>query len=123
MRDYDPTTGRYIQGDPLGLVDGASVYGYALQSPGMNVEPRGEAAFVYPVVQGAITYGPTIARIGIGLARGAASLFSRRQVGSVVAATKAVSNAVPNDGETTAEGVEECAEEKPYAGQTPDDRP
>ncbi|KAB7613492.1 RHS repeat-associated core domain-containing protein [Amylibacter sp. SFDW26] len=29
MRDYDPTTGRYIQGDPLGLVDGASVYGYA----------------------------------------------------------------------------------------------
>ena len=27
MRDYDPTTGRYIQADPLGLVDGASVYG------------------------------------------------------------------------------------------------
>lgn len=33
MRDYDPTTGRYVQADPLGLVDGASVYGYALQSP------------------------------------------------------------------------------------------
>ena len=33
MRDYDPTTGRYIQADPLGLVDGASVYGYALQNP------------------------------------------------------------------------------------------
>lgn len=30
MRDYDPTTGRYLQGDPLGLVDGAGVYGYAL---------------------------------------------------------------------------------------------
>ena len=29
MRDYDPTTGRYLQADPLGLVDGASVYGYA----------------------------------------------------------------------------------------------
>lgn len=27
MRDYDPTTGRYIQAGPLGLVDGASVYG------------------------------------------------------------------------------------------------
>ncbi len=26
MRDYDPTTGRYLQADPLGLVDGASVY-------------------------------------------------------------------------------------------------
>ena len=25
MRDYDPTTGRYLQADPLGLVDGSSV--------------------------------------------------------------------------------------------------
>lgn len=44
MRDYDPTTGRYIQGDPLGLIDGPSVYGYALQNPGRYVDPRGEQA-------------------------------------------------------------------------------
>ena len=42
MRDYDPTTGRYIQADPLGLVDGASVYGYARQNPGRYVDLRGE---------------------------------------------------------------------------------
>lgn len=42
MRDYDPTTGRYIQADPLGLVDGASVYGYVRQNPGRYVDPRGE---------------------------------------------------------------------------------
>ncbi|MEP6019201.1 MAG: RHS repeat-associated core domain-containing protein [Paracoccaceae bacterium] len=42
MRDYDPTTGRYMQADPLGLVDGASVYGYALQNPGRYVDPTGE---------------------------------------------------------------------------------
>ena len=42
MRDYDPTTGRYIQADPLGLVDGASVYGYARQNPGRYIDPRGE---------------------------------------------------------------------------------
>ena len=42
MRDYDPTLGRYIQADPLGLVDGASVYGYALQNPGRYIDPRGE---------------------------------------------------------------------------------
>ena len=41
MREYDPTSGRYIQADPLGLVDGASVYGYALQNPGRYVDPRG----------------------------------------------------------------------------------
>jgi uncharacterized protein RhaS with RHS repeats len=42
MRDYDPTTGRYLQADPLGLVDGASVYGYALQNPGRWTDSRGE---------------------------------------------------------------------------------
>jgi RHS repeat-associated protein len=42
MRDYDPTTGRYLQPDPLGLIDGASVYGYAAQSPMMLTDPTGE---------------------------------------------------------------------------------
>ena len=42
MRDYDPTTGRYLEADPLGLVDGASVYGYVGQSPLMYIDPRGE---------------------------------------------------------------------------------
>ncbi len=42
MRDYDPTTGRYVEADPLGLVDGASVYGYVRQNPGRWVDPRGE---------------------------------------------------------------------------------
>ena len=31
-RHYDPNTGRYTQPDPLGFVDGPSVYGYANQS-------------------------------------------------------------------------------------------
>jgi len=42
MRDYDPTTGRYLQADPLGLVDGASVYGYVKQSPMMYTDPTGQ---------------------------------------------------------------------------------
>ena len=41
MRDYDPTTGRYLEPDPLGLVDGASVYGYALQNPQGVIDPNG----------------------------------------------------------------------------------
>mgnify|MGYP000743010531 CR=1 FL=1 len=56
MRDYDPTTGRYMQADPLGLVDGASVYGYARQNPGRYVDPRGE--FGIPgAVAGAVVGG------------------------------------------------------------------
>ncbi len=30
-----------MQADPLGLVDGASIYGYALQNPGRYVDPTG----------------------------------------------------------------------------------
>ena len=41
MRDYDPTTGRYLQADPLGLFDGASVYGYPDQAPSIyDIHPR-----------------------------------------------------------------------------------
>jgi RHS repeat-associated protein len=32
-RDYDPTTGRYIQADPIGLAGGASPYSYAMNNP------------------------------------------------------------------------------------------
>ncbi|MEL6235501.1 MAG: RHS repeat-associated core domain-containing protein [Pseudomonadota bacterium] len=42
-RNNDPTTGRYIQPDPLGLIDGPSIYGYASQSPLTYIDPRGEA--------------------------------------------------------------------------------
>jgi len=37
---------RYIEADPLGLVDGASVYGYALQNPNKYIDPRGTAVQV-----------------------------------------------------------------------------
>jgi hypothetical protein len=52
MRDYDPTTGRYLQADPLGLIDGASVYGYALQNPRRHTDQRGE--FIAQIIGGAI---------------------------------------------------------------------
>jgi RHS repeat-associated protein len=43
-RNYDPVTGRYTQADPLGFVDGPSVYAYAGNSPYMNVDREGEMA-------------------------------------------------------------------------------
>jgi RHS repeat-associated protein len=66
MRDYDPTTGRYLEADPLGLVDGPSVYGYARQSPVRYVDPRGE--------QTALARSLPIAG-GIALADGPVPLF------------------------------------------------
>ena len=46
MRDYDPTTGRYLQADLLGLVDGPSVYGYARQNSLRFTDPRGEFGLI-----------------------------------------------------------------------------
>ena len=40
-RSYDPTVGRYTQPDPLGFVDGPSVYGYAGGSPQRWADPDG----------------------------------------------------------------------------------
>jgi RHS repeat-associated protein len=41
-RHYDPTTGRYLQPDPMGFVDGPSLYAYAKSSPSMKIDPDGQ---------------------------------------------------------------------------------
>ena len=38
---YDPTIGRYLQTDPLGFVDGPSIYAYAKSTPAMYVDHDG----------------------------------------------------------------------------------
>lgn len=38
---YDPTTGRYIQADPLGMPDGPSRFAYVANSPLMYTDPTG----------------------------------------------------------------------------------
>jgi RHS repeat-associated protein len=47
-RHYDPTTGRYIQADPLGFVDGPSVYAYASSMPPMKFDPNGQQTTTMP---------------------------------------------------------------------------
>lgn len=65
MREYDPTTGRYLQADPLGLVDGASVYGYALQSPMYWTDPTGEC--VGPWAIACASAASAAINVGIGI--------------------------------------------------------
>ncbi|MGE0056065.1 MAG: RHS repeat-associated core domain-containing protein [Hyphomicrobium sp.] len=54
-RHYDPTIGRYTQPDPLGFVDGPSVYAYALGNSVVVVDRDGR--FVQFIIGGFINAG------------------------------------------------------------------
>jgi uncharacterized protein RhaS with RHS repeats len=46
FRDYDPSTGRYIQSDPIGLAAGMNTYGYVRQNPLTYFDPYGLDTYV-----------------------------------------------------------------------------
>lgn len=64
MRDYDPTTGRYVQSDPIALDGGANTYTYAGGNPVIYVDSTGEFFFL-PALIGAGIGG--VSDIGIQL--------------------------------------------------------
>jgi RHS repeat-associated protein len=61
-RDYDPTTGRYIQADPIGLAGGPSPYSYAMNNPLRYTDPEG----LNPVIAGRVAWGVGVV-VGQGL--------------------------------------------------------
>jgi RHS repeat-associated protein len=54
-RDYDPSIGRYVEGDPLGIDAGANLYEYADGDPLNAIDPWG----LYPAVVVTLPNGST----------------------------------------------------------------
>lgn len=79
-RDYDPSSGRYIQSDPLGLDGGVATYSFVQNNPYTKIDPYGLASITveaYVLLGGGLslawkdgTYEFT-GRVGVGFGAGA----------------------------------------------------
>lgn len=58
FRDYDPTIGRYIQSDPIGLNAGFNTYGYVGGNPLIYSDPRGLQAGTVAGCAAGVLAGP-----------------------------------------------------------------
>jgi RHS repeat-associated protein len=54
FRNYEPTTGRYVQSDSIGLSGGLNTYGYSYQNPILNIDPDGRFVWLVPPVYWAV---------------------------------------------------------------------
>ena len=63
MRSYDPSLGRYVQSDPIGLEAGINTYAYVGNNPLSRIDPKGLWGFyVTGNIEGSLVWGISLAQ-------------------------------------------------------------
>ncbi|HXZ01787.1 MAG TPA: RHS repeat-associated core domain-containing protein, partial [Stellaceae bacterium] len=63
FRDYDPTVGRYVESDPIGLAGGVNTYRYTGDNPEERTDPYGLWPFGAGLIPGAPSQAQATAQI------------------------------------------------------------
>ena len=79
FRDYDPTVGRYVQSDPIGLAGGISTYAYGNGAPLGFSDPLGLRGNPLGDMFGRMIARPMVERMGGGLLARAASQAAKQR--------------------------------------------
>ncbi len=117
-RHYDPTLARYTQADPLGFVDGPSVYAYALNSPQRFVDPDGRQTLNMSLPGGRVVAG--ICTIGLVEPTPIGELVCACSVGIAVIGSSILLNSIGEGGGDDDDGSSEDGDEE---GDPDDERP
>ncbi len=85
-RFYDPTTGRFLSRDPIGVAGGGNIYAYAKNNPLSSVDPSGLATYVVAPAEFIAEWTATAARLA---AESAADVLSQGGTAAEAAAEQA----------------------------------
>jgi RHS repeat-associated protein len=55
FRDYDPSLGRYVESDPIGLIGGLNTFAYVGGNPLTRIDPKGQALVSNPLSSSSTT--------------------------------------------------------------------